>query len=433
MKLLYVTQRYGDRVCITPAWQQSIFFTGRQPEMNVMLALDLPGARGGSADDVLEWLRKEAAKQAFKAGRPEPDRRALAELPERAWRRAVMDDLIDARNFDSLWYSLHLYFSFDEFVAFAEKWWPLLLEQLREAQALSEPHARATALANVQDLANRVCRVANSLPASMSSTRDRIVERLERARVDAMRATGFTARKWTAMLGEVNTPPIKHALLMELAAHIVALRGNQAYVRQCLEDLRATESLARYVRGHAQFWASLKDAVRLEPNVQDQTIDISEAQEQTVQLSWELLDARRVGRIVAGRSALVLRQGKGVTYVAGQRRLKFQVTRAGGSLQRMGNTLTTSAQGAAGLHRALLEVETIDALSNLNPAQALARLGRDLPPDHEAVALARAAVDDPRQSRILADVLIELSVGIDADVARRLARTQAAGNRKRKK
>jgi hypothetical protein len=45
-------------------------------------------------------------------------------------------------------------------------------------------------------------------------------------------------------------------------------------------------------------------------------------------------------------------------------------------------------------------------------------------------ATAKRVADDPRYGRVLADLLIELLVGIDSDVARRLARAKARGNRR---
>ncbi|MFN0250581.1 MAG: hypothetical protein ACKV2T_27120 [Kofleriaceae bacterium] len=80
---------------------------------------------------------------------------------------------------------------------------------------------------------------------------------------------------------------------------------------------------------------------------------------------------------------------------------------------------------------ALLRVDEIDSLAQLAPARAVALLGDLAPTTPITEALARADAD-PRWRRVLSDLLIERIVGIDADVARRLARTEASANRKRR-
>lgn len=218
-------------------------------------------------------------------------------------------------------------------------------------------------------------------------------------------------------------------ILVDLVDHLASRSDDQAYVQQVLQQIRRSTRLAKRSWYCSPFWERLKDVVRLEPNVHGETIDISAAEEDVVWLNWHVLEARRVGRIVPGRTALVLRNGaqRTLTFIAGQRRLKFQVARAGGQLKRMGNTLVAKPKGVSGLHQALLEIEMLDTLANLNPQQALAQLDQALPDDHPAVIAARAASTDPRQARILADMLIEMRTGIDANVARRLVR--AAGRR----
>ena len=90
-----------------------------------------------------------------------------------------------------------------------------------------------------------------------------------------------------------------------------------------------------------------------------------------------------------------------------------------------------TSQDDSSIYPALLEVETIDALANLNPNDALKKAEHlNLPSDHLIYEIAEKAKTDKRQSRVLADLLIELLVGVDADIARRLARSQSVGNRR---
>ncbi|MCI0728921.1 MAG: hypothetical protein L0332_19695, partial [Chloroflexi bacterium] len=72
----------------------------------------------------------------------------------------------------------------------------------------------------------------------------------------------------------------------------------------------------------------------------------------------------------------------------------------------------------------------LDTLANVDPQQALARVAHlDLPANHPARQAAEAVRTDPRQARVLADLLIELAVGLDADVARQLVRSMAGRSR----
>jgi hypothetical protein len=96
----------------------------------------------------------------------------------------------------------------------------------------------------------------------------------------------------------------------------------------------------------------------------------------------------------------------------------------------MKNTLLV-AKSESSATTALLEVDRLDTLAHVDPRQALAAVeDRDLPQNHPVFLAAEAAEVDPRQSRVLADLLIELVVGIDADIARDLARQQARANRR---
>ena len=147
-------------------------------------------------------------------------------------------------------------------------------------------------------------------------------------------------------------------------------------------------------------------------------------------MSWDVWKARRIGPVKIGRSALVLSDGKRTTYVRGERKLKHTIKNRGGSIRRWNNTLTIAAKDASSVHVALLRVDEIDSLAQLSPARAVALVPEPLPATHPISTALAQAVDDPRWRRILADLLIERLVGIDADVARRLARAEARANRR---
>jgi hypothetical protein len=115
-----------------------------------------------------------------------------------------------------------------------------------------------------------------------------------------------------------------------------------------------------------------------------------------------------------------------VYYIRGERKLKFQVQSApGGKLEKYGCILTLPAEKSKQeLGRFLLEVERIDALTQLDPEAAFATLpdAENLPTNHPARLAVVHARTDHRQARILADLLIELRTGVDADIIRQMAR-----------
>ena len=84
------------------------------------------------------------------------------------------------------------------------------------------------------------------------------------------------------------------------------------------------------------------------------------------------------------------------------------------------------------MQAALLRVDEIDSLAQLAPERAVALLG-DLAPTPPITEALAHAPSDPRWRRVLSDLLIERIVGIDADVARRLARAEASANRRRRR
>jgi hypothetical protein len=158
--------------------------------------------------------------------------------------------------------------------------------------------------------------------------------------------------------------------------------------------------------------------------VHDGEIDLSDAVEGVAVACWDLWEGQRVGRIKPGRNMLVI-VGHGKrkpTYVRGTRALLKQVISAGGRLRHHGVTLLYPTKQRP-LTPLLVEVTRIDTLAYVDPPAALALLGdRAPPPDHAVYALAARARAEPLTARAFADMLIEFAVGIDADVARKLAR-----------
>lgn len=268
-------------------------------------------------------------------------------------------------------------------------------------------------------------------PAVPSWEIAREVERLDGARWQAARAEGVDLERWIAVAAKLGTDEVCLKALNRIARELRARPPGD--VPALLEKIAARKRLRNLTEYDTQFWELLRDQVTLGASATGVTVDITDAYEQTVQLRWDVLRAQRVGPVTGGRSALVVASpyGRPQVYVRGERKLKFQVAKAGGTLQKYGCTLVMKGSGGPSLHPALLEIERLDTLANVDPAQAVASLADlSLPPAHPVYQTAAAARTDARHARILADLLIELRFGIDADVARHLARGQARANRR---
>jgi hypothetical protein len=430
MKLLCFTERYGDRILVRPSgWGDGIYFAGRQPAEDTMLLLDLPGLEADDVPSIVRWLSQRPPGGLL--GRLLPSRRQISELPERVWRPAVLDDVFSADNYRRVQWSLDRAFTLEQFRAFAERYLPEAQQRLRAVLAVSDPDARARALDELHPWIERVSGVFDRTPVRLVIERDAIWRQLDEARAQALRAGRFDLRGWVEAIERMHTLDIQLELLTEVVRHLAQASEDSAALLRALKPLADSATLRRLTAYAPQFWKELGRVLRLKPNVRGATIDITSAEEQRVTLSWDLIEARRVGAIVPGRSALVLDEGSRKTYIAGQRRLKFQVAQAGGRLKKFGNTLVIGNTGASAMHRALLDVDLLDTLANVDPPQALERIRHlHLPPEHPVFQAAEAARDNVHRARVLADLLIELAIGVDADVARRLARAQSRANRR---
>ncbi len=429
MKLVAVTEPYGGRPMIRLNYgAQSFFFSGQQPPERTMVTLEIPGVTEPSDRGIIKALAAYRREEAMS-----PGRREIVEIPEALWRLAMLDDMLDTENYNWIIWQVSAHFSMEAIHAFAERWFPELQRRTSAVLAMPADATRVPALEETQEFARRITSVLYQYPNRFYIDQRDLMESLDKVQIDLLRQGGFDSERWMDLAERLLTPNLTAQLLGEMADSLVRSESTQEALLAFLARIRSRTVLKERIISHVyNFWHRLAPHLRLEPNVSGEQIDISQAAEQTVMLNWELLDGRRVGRIIPGRAALVLTEPNGrMTYIAGQRRLKFEVQRAGGRLARLDNTLLVTHKGTGALHQSLMEVELLDTLANVDPAQAVARAAAlALPPDHAIYRAAAAAQNDPRQCRILADLLIELLVGIDADVARRLARGQARANRR---
>lgn len=423
MKLICLAEPYGNRMVARPqGWGDSLFFEGQEPAQRSLITLDLPGLSEISTAAVVAWVQQQAGTASSRSQVPG--------LPEACWRPAVLDDLLEAGNADYFRWTLSEHFKLEDFLAFADRWLPEARQRLADAVAVSG-EARIAQLETLQPWLQRVFGALDQAPHRVWREHHDLLLALERPRFHALQQGSLEPAHWLELAGQVRSPQVKLEILAGLVRRLVQAGAGQDQLWATLEAIHRVPELARLTEAPF-FWQTCQRTVRFEGNVSGETLDISSAQEQTVTASWPLFTARRVGRIIPGRVALVLTGEAGQrTYIAGGRELKFRLRRAGGQLAYMDNTLLLKGDEAS-LYPALLTVELLDTLANVDPAQALSRIADlNLPPEHPVFQAAEAARTDPRYSRVLADLLIELAAGLDADIARRLTRSQSARRRRR--
>ena len=424
MRLLYVTMTLGDRVYVRAGgWgQMSLYFRGKQPDHDQLLLLDFKGLTTDTPTAIVEWLGELEGEK-----RREEE---ICEIPESVWRPAVLDDVMEAGNHHTVGWHLQRLFPLTDFDAFFAKWLPEAKARLEKNLALDGELRRGKALPRLEKFLERIGIVTAAAPRRCAEEAKTIFEKADADHRETIQQEGYDFERWVGAaegalsnLGRLN-------LLLDIKNELLDPSVADSDVLPALERIHQSLKLRNTVP--EVFFEALQHKVRLPPTVEGKRIDISGAREETVQLGWPLIKGQRVGSVVPGRTALVVRdRNQNPKYfIRGERKLKFRVKRAGGKLERYGNTLVLSEAGD-GLAYALLEVDRLDTLANLSPKQALATVAdRDLPSDHPVFAAARAAEDDPKQSRVLADLLIELRVGVDADIARQLARAQSRSNRR---
>lgn len=442
MKLIYLTTTYGKRRVIRPGYTSpAFFFAGQEPADNVLITLDLPGLEQGTQEAITNWLiayNPEGESLLIKAltfltGKQETaTRRDVLELPPKVWRLTVLDDFIEATNYrQAIWQASRL-FPLKEYEAFGKKWLPQAQTAVANALAITNPTAKAAALNQLHAFWERIFGVMGQGPQKVYQEWDDLIYKLDKEIIASLTAKPFDFDTWRATVVGLQSNRGLADGLLAIGRHLAEQEPDTLFAS--LQNLGENIKIRQASQYYTVFWNLFQHKLRLPATVSDETIDISNAQAQRVQLNWQVINGRRIGRITPGKMALVLNQGGTIYYIAGDRKLKFQIIRAGGSLKRHGCILTMGGTVNNSLNKALLEAEQVDTLANVSPAVAIERVAHlNLPANHPVYAAAEAAGHNPKQARILADLLIELTVGIDADVARRLVRAQMASTRKQRR
>lgn len=426
MKLLLQTALFGGKAMVQIHGNQGWFFAGEQPPYPALLALEIPGLKSQQHAAITKWLVEHNRAAAPRA------RGEDSAIPRALWRRAVLDDYLDAGNATTYVWSVPQYFTLAEIATFAETHGPALDGEIRAALATDRPR-RATALAKVGKRADVIVPVLYAAQRRIPLELAELEVELDREAVAAVKAKAGTIAAWVNACANLRTARVKGELLADIARRLVDENCDADTIRATLDQMVAKKLDEVPAPG---LFEALGHRVPLTPNVSGETIDLTRARETTVVASWAAYKARRVGPVKFGRSALYVTEKRGSeyvhTYVRGERKLKHEIKKRGGTLQRWSATLVVGVKDPSSVQAALLRVDEIDSLAQLAPERAVALLG-DLAPTPPITEALAHAPSDPRWRRVLSDLLIERIVGIDADVARRLARAEASANRRRRR
>jgi hypothetical protein len=436
MKILTQVIEHGKKLGVHINYSRVYLLEGEAVPVGTVVALELTGLRRKEDKAVLEWLSKHAGDNG-KEKDEKRSRREIARIPAQFWRRAALDDYIDADEWQFAAWCISEQFPLTEIAAFAEQWLPVVQErtaQLIAAQGVE----RRKLVKSYEDVAGRVYTVA---PQATARARHELEEELKaedrRRWIEAKTSEADLVQRvqsWVKAVGTLHDEGVIREALVDVGAAIgELLKQDQPSGQLALVRLGEKNKVRNQLSWYPEFWEKIQPHLKLEPTVRGETIDVTDATEITVPLSWDLLRAGRVGPVVPGRTALAIHTSGGRVkyYIRAERKLKFRLQKAGGSIRKYGCELVMQSKEAKSLGPKLVEIERLDTLANIDPAQALGAVeDLNLPAHHPAREAAAKARSDFRQRRILADLLIEERFGIDADIARHLARSQARGNRR---
>lgn len=468
MKLIVCTHTRGLRTAFHMDQGGEIFFQDPQPPPDALVTLDFPGLRRMNRTSLVKWLSSRKTNQtgppadpltetaglaegtaATPSGKPvhparlpdsdavpagagpavgPPSRRQIVDLPPTCWRLTVLDDFLDAGGWEWTLWSVEQHIALTEFRVFAERWHADTMARFRGVEDLASAEARCAALAPLAARLQRVYGVLQHAGGRAEHERMQAIEHLDRQRLEALRPLGADRVKdWLSAAEAMETDEVRTEALRELARYGVGAAGTEERAR-ILQAISRRKKLREATQYDTDFWEIVSHHLDLPDPARDLVVDVTNAHPCTVQANWDLFRATRVGPVMPGRSALAVytERGRLRCYVRGDRTLLFRIRKAGGELRKYGCTLRIQAPGGASLRPMLLEIERLDTLAHVDPAQAVEAVAdMGLPPDHLLYRTARAAASDHRQAHLLSDLLIELKYGVDADVARSLVRSQS--------
>jgi hypothetical protein len=430
VKIIGYTDNHAGHVKIQfGGWggQRYFEFDGETPPKSTLIVLECAGLDYKANET---WWDDRLGR-AIKAWL---DQNSYLRIPRAIWREATLEDWLESENAEVWQNSLGQLFPLEEGAAFWKRHETPLANLLSTAIRGRNDAEREAIFERVGQKLRRLSIAGAATGMMFQMAQLKLQARLDRARVKATREQAqerrgdsrLTPKEWTGLFAQLSNRDVLNQAILWVADDLIALCPELDDLRAGLATLSHSKKLREAVGYDTRFWQKFNGKLTLEPTESETTIDITEAKEQSVGMSFELLKAKRVGPIVPGRTALVITDARGIPaiYIRGERKLKFAAQRApGGQIRKFGCTLTV--QRDRKLENFLLDIERIDTLAQLDPLSAI-------PSDADEAlrTLAEAARTDWKQARVLADMLIERQTGVDAEILRRHARNRGRANRR---
>lgn len=419
MKLLAIVEKdlVNGRACARLDYSGTFPLVG-EPSRPGLVELNCPGLKEASRVALLRWLDTHGERVSRGNATGASAAGALDAVPAERWRAITYGEAADLPNFDQLAYQAAGAAPLSEISACLAERTPPLLARIDAALTLPE----AEQIGGLRETHKERAKVPTVVWGLTTRTETHIAElseRVDREALAQLLTTPFDVEAWVAAAAAMRADAGRVHALVALVRHIPEGDDAGRYAEEIVDAVSRRKGLVQATHYATVFWTAIAPLLDWPATLHGGELAIRDATEVVVMPSWDLRNGRRVGRIKVGRKALQI-PGKTPTFVRGTRALLKKVIDAGGSLRHHGVTLTYPTD-ARPLTPRLIQVERADTLAYVDPDAALALLGT-LATDPELVALAARAKADPGAARVLADYVIELTAGIDADVARKLAR-----------
>lgn len=422
MKLIETVFQYGNDPAVRLNYSGLYFFEGTPPKQDSLVFLNLPGLEKlWPEEEVRNWFAQYMKKESF-------SRKDLIRISADLWRPAKIEDLLEAFNYYN--YNITSYFSQSEFQRFLSDCVPRLISEMKYILHIKDEKRKLSEAKIFQPKFARHSAIMNLTSSKISQDIPKWEDEIERKILTELKSKNASDEELLKEGNQLSSANIRREVLRLFAERQTAkkLSGKELLEKILIIQNYTVLRNDTVFTGH-DFWRILQPHLQFEANTFGETFDITDAEETTPVLNWDFINAKRIGPVVPGRSALFI-PGVPNVYIRGERKLKFKVQKAGGKRSLFQNTLTLETDRNS-LSTLLLETEKIIALSCLAPKQAVRLADHlNLSRDHIVYKTAEEAEWNRANARILSDLLIELLAGIDSDTARRLVREEKRSNRR---
>ena len=364
-----------------------VFFSGELPKVGQLITLTFPVVPG------------------------------LPILPH-GWRPTLLADFLDCEMHD--WIRPED-FSVEEYQAFFAEYLPKFEKRFAAALTVT-PRSRARVARKLAQPAQGFAYVYQAVPQALAASLESLFAKMEIQAPEI--AKGAPPSKVLGMVMSARSHKVREKLLEILAGKLRA--ESREAVFRVIRRLAAVPHV-RYATEASKFFEIVGSFLDLKKNTTGKRINITFSWDVVVEPGFDAYLAHIVGPVTFGKKALRVSASllSGPTFlIAGDRRLRFEILREGGTLKKHGNTLILSDKRFGQLDKALLEVEKVDVIAYVNPEAVIRMLEAKGILDARVREAADRAKRDYREARALADLAIERLVGVDAGIARDMYKAQ---------